>query len=1192
MKKILKKTLFTLFLLTFSALSLLFVSCGKEELIKKEYQDTEFTPEISFSVTEVSLSIGDEGYLSPNYKKAEGYVLSFYSLDESVVKVDRNGKISAEGEGEAKVVVTYSNDEKTAAAEIRVNCSFSGLLPELKTRGVDGKIAVPVGEEYKVLPFIAFNGKEFSDADITYTVNDPSVAEVSLDGTVSARARGTTELVIAASWRGKDKDNTPTMQKVISVSVLDDVRFFNGPAPVSDEVLCVIPEFNGVNYKNSIKNEFCVVVNGVENSADIEIENPEVLVENNGYLVANRFGSSLVTIKKTVDGETYSKMFNVEVVRADCKVEEVVPLFGTIDGKYLDTDGIKKGILSFVNDTGAIVDAYQGNRPLLVEGEKIKGVISSSDSKRGEAQITVGTDKVVYTFALETLSVAISNKDDLKSLELTEDKVLTGYYELTSDVDATGLTLTHSVKNDGKAYFAGVFNGNGHVIENLSLQQNSSMFGVLSSAATVKNLALRNLFATKAYFLAQDTVNDGLTISDVFISLSPLTVTPRGLTGRTGSNSVCKNVVIEYLGGNAENGRNYQERYAWQGLIGGVWRNKAGDLQLARDSLWSNVFVISPFTVSFRCDDENLGNGVYAAVYGYGANEKNDIYGNPLDVSLHQRENPNLGQNWWTKDYYDFAYTNLYHYNSYAEMDDSSHDLTGFSDEFWVKLNGRVVWKSLFSGGVTLRLFDGDTDLGDSNRISGLNKELSVKAFYGDKEIDGTELTVEDNDYALKIGKNGIKLVMPPMTPTEIGIKVTVSAGAFTVTKDLTVLATSAIINVDAVYDYVSEEDGKVLGKPFPMQEIVGGAEVISVYQGPTPLRYDKTSGTITGLTANIEGTGEERKVLPVELNVNTSGSVYVLSVKVYTKVINDAKDMSYFNQTLPENAYNTYDGYYILTANVNDYSSVYNNAPDNNHGLKSFTGTFDGNGHSVSLKVNKGVFGVLGNGAVIKNVAFTDMRVLVDNAYTSTAIVAGYISNSTDVVVVKNAFISMDVSEGNPYRQYLSQWFTTAMLVGSNASLKSKFESIIIESDIFHGNYNELSGQPCLFRYWDGINNAKVGGAYADNTAADSLTDIYAISKDRTNNGGLFRITATIGKQPSSSMALTYGDYVYAVNNGIDPRTERYLPETYESEDGEKVTVKRYDSYDEMGSDSNDYSAFDPDFWVLTGKTPVWKNK
>ncbi|MBR3863669.1 MAG: Ig-like domain-containing protein [Clostridia bacterium] len=1166
---------------------------------------------ISFSVSEKMMLVGDEEYLIPDYNKLSGYSLTYSSSASQVVSVSNQGKLSAQGEGNAVITATYSNGSDSASASVTVSTSFGGYLPELKTMGVEGNIAIAVNSSYKVLPYVSFNGKQFSDATISYTVIDQNVAQVSENGEITAKAKGSTQLVIEASWRGKDKVEAPTLQKVVELSVIDDVRFFNDGELVSDETLYTFASFDGKSYKNNLPCDFTVLVNGVESVAEVTIENEEIVKKQGDSIAVVGYGSTNVLVQSTVSGETYSKTFAITVNRVEKTITTTVPLFSTVDGSYLDQEeGQTKDLLSFVNDGDELIDAYQGLRALTVLDGKVLGVESSSQTKRGSAEISVGTEKVIYHFTLETLAKAISTKEDLKALELVDGAILTGYYELVNDIDASGINLNH-VKTNG-ACFSGVFDGNGYSVENLSLSQPananqnaSGLFGILNGTAIVKNFALVNLNATKVYFLASNTLNDGLTISNVYISLSQSTATPRGLTGRTGSSSVCTNVVIEYLGANAEADRVYNERWNWQGLIGGLWTYESNGMLYAQDKKWSDVYVISPFTVSFRSDEKKDGD-LYAALYGYGANETKDIYGNNITMT-NNRENPGLGDYWQTTLYYNAKFTNLYHYNGYEALQSAKRDFSSFSSDYWVVDNDKIVWKSQFAKNLEVKFFDNSTDLGEDAKLVGLNKELSMKAFAEGEDISISSIEVEENDYVVYDGvKDVIRLAQLPVGgAVNVKLSVTVVVGGVKVTKTISIMAMGGLVNVEKVYDLVDESTGMLAGNAFPMNEIVGDNEILSIYQGEKLITYNAQSGALNGLTANITGEGENREVLPVELTINTEDTIYIVKVKVYSKVIATAKDLQYFNQTLAENANNSYNGYYILTNNLSDFTSVYNDAADSNHGLKSFTGTFDGNGYSISSKVNKGFFGVLGHGAVVKNVAFTNMQFpfnfnsdldgkMTSGYYGTTAIIAGFINNATDVVIVKDVYINLDESVNCGYRQYLSKWITSAILVNANASLKSKFSNIVIEANIYHSDYNDSANgagaQPCLFSYWNGIDLSTTLGQYANGTTADALTNVYVISKDKTNNGGLFRITAGRNRT-SQGMVLSYNDY-NVVAGGSDAYAKNYLPSTYNNGSKEIVTMRRYNDYNAMASDNNDYSLFNSNCWDLTGSTPVWKNK
>ena len=803
MKRLFKKLLVVVSTCIMSAL-LIFSVTGCRPLDTESSESstkTEIVPKISFSVSEKALLIGDEEYLFPNYEKIAGFTLSYTTSDASIVDVSERGKIIAISEGVATITATYSNGETQSEASLQVTSSFGGYLPELKTMGVDNDIAITVNDSYMVLPYILFNGKEIDGGTFTYSIANTAIAEVNENGEITAKARGMTELVINASWCGKDKTNTPTMQKTVTLSVIDDVKFFNNGIPLMNETIYTLSEFEGVAYKNSIPYNFKVSVSGAEEDAEVFIQNEEILVRQGDYLVANAFGKTEVTVEKEVEGILYSKTFEVEVCRIEKTVTETVPLFNMLDGLYLEAQpNLQKQVLSFIGVEDEAVDAYQNGKALMVEDGKIFGITSSTEIARGLAEVTVGTDAVLYHFTLETLTKAINTKEDLMVLQLSNGQVIKGYYEVIADIDATGVSLNHQTLNN--ACFAGVFNGGGHVISNLALMQESSMFGVLSSAATVKNFALTNLYATKAYFLAENTLDDsGLTMSNLYIQLDSATVSPRGLTGRTGQTSVCKNIVIEYLGENAAKNRTYEDRYAWQGLIGGMWRRADGDKYYAQDKNWKDVYVISPFVVSFRADEAVDKNNPeldgQIAVYGYGANETVDLYGNSLESSVHTRPNPDLGPNWWRETYVAAQYTNLYHYNDYSALKNSSSDYDSFSDEYWVVYDKQVVWKSLMTDRITVKAFADNKAVDASAKLSTKGAWLDFKAYVDGVAVDDSNVTVTiaPNEYitwettsmfgfTIKEGWRVSKL--PAKDTATVEVKLTIAFGNVTFTKTLT----------------------------------------------------------------------------------------------------------------------------------------------------------------------------------------------------------------------------------------------------------------------------------------------------------------------------------------------------------------------------------------------------------------------
>lgn len=141
-----------------------------------------------------------------------------------------------------------------------------------------------------------------------------------------------------------------------------------------------------------------------------------------------------------------------------------------------------------------------------------------------------------------------------------------------------------------------------------------------------------------------------------------------------------------------------------------------------------------------------------------------------------------------------------------------------------------------------------------------------------------------------------------------------------------------------------------------------------------------------------------------------TDTARYTLTVNVYTKVIDEAKDLDCFKMNT---ATDTIDGYYILSKYINakDYTYAHNVeltangyfsvTMDKGYG---FVGTFDGNGYTIdglNITATNGLFGHV-EGATIKNVAFTN-AVLTAGGY------GGLLAGSMRKGTVENVYIDMD---------------------------------------------------------------------------------------------------------------------------------------------------------------------------------------
>ena len=167
------------------------------------------------------------------------------------------------------------------------------------------------------------------------------------------------------------------------------------------------------------------------------------------------------------------------------------------------------------------------------------------------------------------------------------------------------------------------------------------------------------------------------------------------------------------------------------------------------------------------------------------------------------------------------------------------------------------------------------------------------------------------------------------------------------------------------------------------------------VYEGVTVGQYNGATKKITIEKAKFPKASAllgENRTLSIETNVAS----YVVSVDVYTKIIQTKEDFENFAKLAKEANEHAaiWDGYFVLGADIEynglfksklaDHDSLYAAIGDDwsNGGLYGFKGVFDGKNHVVEgISIDNGeitasIFGVLHIEGVVKNVSFTKANV------------------------------------------------------------------------------------------------------------------------------------------------------------------------------------------------------------------------
>lgn len=120
------------------------------------------------------------------------------SSNDNVASVDQNGRVFGVSKGTA--IITATVDGQSYTCEIAVK--DLGYIPTVQIDLVYENVQLTKDSQFTLVPYLMYNGKSYADAKFTYTVEDAEVAIIDEDGKITAKAIGTTQITINATWRG------------------------------------------------------------------------------------------------------------------------------------------------------------------------------------------------------------------------------------------------------------------------------------------------------------------------------------------------------------------------------------------------------------------------------------------------------------------------------------------------------------------------------------------------------------------------------------------------------------------------------------------------------------------------------------------------------------------------------------------------------------------------------------------------------------------------------------------------------------------------------------------------------------------------------------------------------------------------------------------------------------------------------
>ena len=332
-----------------------------------------------------------------------------------------------------------------------------------------------------------------------------------------------------------------------------------------------------------------------------------------------------------------------------------------------------------------------------------------------------------------------------------------------------------------------------------------------------------------------------------------------------------------------------------------------------------------------------------------------------------------------------------------------------------------------------------------------------------------------------------------------------------------------------------------------PLDEIFGktGVVLTEAYQGGTALTV--ADNKVLGVATKNDGVTE------TEIVIVSAWGKYKVKLNAYTKIIDEESDLSVFDVS-----HGIVKGYYILGCDIHCNGEIeWKNATADKDNNKYFNGIFDGKGHKIIglLVGEKGLFGALGNEAIIRNVAFT----------------ASVLSNEGEYVYT-------------PFLAYES---------AADRNTGSKIENVYIQFADFRSQKGGNRGAGLLFRYnsyiliKDVIVEIKTSSFDPSPQFGYGALFVAATSPETAGTAGNLQNVKVISVLMPMAM-MTYEDlatgvakYNWAIYAGNDRETAGKFEKDYYYYDG----VARYDNLTALSAETAKVGS-----WKITGESVEWE--
>ena len=384
--------------------------------------------EITVNATSLDLFVGDETVITANLTPAGAGNVTFTSGNETVVIVDADGNVIANGKGQAIITFSFAGDNKYASAENRtvtVNVRLNDASVTVDNAALDLK----VGET------CAINATKHPDTillDITYTSSNSSVARVDEKGVVTAVGEGSAVITVEVGdgeiYAINSTNVTVTVSRIATEIVADPVT---ATYNIDKNLVITLKDANG----NPVSGENITVdLNGAKNYTTDE--NGSVIVSTKG-LAPGIYAANIIFNGTNVYVKSASEV-NVTVKKATPKITAKAKTFKTTTKTKKYTITLKNNIgkpirkvtvyLKVGGKTYKATTNSQGKATFKITKLNNKGTYKATVTYKGNKYYNKATKKVTIKVKSVWKTVSKGSKNSAIVKKIQRALKNNGYY--------------------------------------------------------------------------------------------------------------------------------------------------------------------------------------------------------------------------------------------------------------------------------------------------------------------------------------------------------------------------------------------------------------------------------------------------------------------------------------------------------------------------------------------------------------------------------------------------------------------------------------------------------------------------------------------------------------------------------------------------------------------------------------------